>query len=91
MRVDDSLGDVIQFDNMQDRPIINTSDWNHYSIVLDVPDNSAAIYFGVLLTGTGQVWVDEFKFSIVDASVPTTNINLNSTMPEYPVNLSFEE
>lgn len=91
MRVDDSLGDVIQFDNMHDRSIKNTTEWNHYSIVLDVPENSAAIYFGVLLTGRGYVWVDEFQFSIVDSSVPTTNINLNSTMLDSPTNLSFEE
>lgn len=91
MRVDDSFGDVIQFDNMQDRFIKNTTDWNHYSIVLDVPENSAAIYFGVLLTGTGKVWVDEFKILTVESSVPTTNININSTLPDYPVNLSFEE
>lgn len=32
MRVDNGLGDVLQFDNMADRPIRYTNGWNHYSI-----------------------------------------------------------
>ena len=53
MRVDNALQDVLQFDNMGDRPIVNDTEWNHYYIVLDVPENSAIISFGVLLSGRG--------------------------------------
>ncbi|SOC24650.1 AraC-like DNA-binding protein [Ureibacillus xyleni] len=91
MRVDDSLGDVLQFDNMSDRPIVGNNEWNHYHIVLDVPENSAVIAFGVLLSGNGQVWIDELKFKEVDKQTPTTNIDFSSDLLEEPVNLSFEE
>lgn len=91
MRVDDSLGDVLQFDNMSDRPIVGNNEWNHYHIVLDVPENSAVIAFGVLLSGNGQVWIDELKFEEVDKQTPTTNIDFSSDLLEEPVNLSFEE
>ncbi|KOP81145.1 helix-turn-helix domain-containing protein [Cytobacillus solani] len=91
MRVDDSLGDVLQFDNMSDRPIVGNNEWNHYHIVLDVPDNSAVIAFGVLLSGNGQVWIDELKFEEVDKQIPTTNIDFSSDLLDEPVNLSFEE
>ncbi|GIN57315.1 helix-turn-helix transcriptional regulator [Lederbergia ruris] len=90
MRVDDALGDVLQFDNMSDRPIIGDSEWNHYSIVLDVPTNSAVIAFGVLLSGNGQVWIDELTFAEVDQQTPTTNIDFSVQLLDEPVNLSFE-
>lgn len=91
MRVDDSLGDVLQFDNMGDRPITGDNEWNHYHIVLDVPENSAVIAFGVLLSGKGQVWIDELKFEEVDKHTPTTNIDFSAELLDEPVNLSFEE
>jgi AraC-like DNA-binding protein len=91
MRVDDSLGDVLQFDNMGDRPITGDNEWNHYQIVLDVPENSAVIAFGVLLSGKGQVWIDELKFEEVDSQTPTTNIDYSAELLDEPVNLSFEE
>lgn len=91
MRVDNHAQDVLQFDNMSNRKISGDTVWNHYSIVLDVPENSAAISIGVLLMGMGQVWVDGFKFEEVDLSVPTTNIELESELLDGPSNLSFEE
>jgi erythromycin esterase len=72
MRVDGSDG-VLAFDNMQDRSIQGSTDWQEYEIVLDVPEDSVNIAFGVLLSGTGQVWVDDFQFDVVDQDVPTTN------------------
>ncbi len=91
MRVDDSLGDVLQFDNMGDRPIVGNNEWNHYSIVLDVPENSAVIAFGVLLSGSGKVWIDELKFEEVDERTPTTNLDFSGFLLDEPTNLSFEE
>ena len=91
MRVDDALGDVQQFDNMSDRPIVGSNEWNYYHIVLDVPENSAVIAFGVLLSGNGQVWIDELKFEEVDEQTPTTNINFSADLLDEPVNLSFED
>lgn len=91
MRVDSTSDDILQFDNMSDRPIIGTNKWNRYSIVLDVPENGATISLGILLTGTGEVWMDGLSFEIVDKSTPTTNISLESTLLDEPTNLSFEE
>lgn len=91
MRVDDSLGDVLQFDNMSDRPIVGNNEWNHHHIVLDVPEKSTVIAFGVLLSGNGQVWMDELKFEEVDKQTPTTNIDFSTDLLDEPVNLSFED
>lgn len=91
MRVDDSNGDVLQFDNMCNRPIKGTTTWNLYSIVLDVPEDSSVIAFGIILSGQGHVWADQFTFDEVDKNVPTTNLEIDSDLMEEPINLTFEE
>lgn len=91
MRVDDTMEDVLQFDNMSNRPIQGTTNWNRYSIILDVPKRSAVISFGVILSGQGTVWADQFSFEEVDRSIPTTNLEVHGELQENPVNLSFDE
>ncbi len=91
LRIDNATGDTIQFDNMDNRSIHGTTDWNHYSIVLDVPDDSSSIYFGVLLIGKGKVWSDGFRFEEVTEKVPTTNMLDVDNLPKQPSNLDFSE
>lgn len=91
MRVDSASEDILQFDNMSNRPIVGTNNWNQYSIVLDVPENSAVISFGILITGQGHVWIDQITFDQVDESMATTNLESHATLMDEPVNLSFEE
>lgn len=91
MRVENQIGDVLQFDNMNNRPIVGTLDWNYYSIVLDIPKESASISFGILLQGVGEIWMDGFTFEEVDESVQTTNTEFIPEMLDEPVNLSFED
>lgn len=91
LRIDNSFGDVLQFDNMSNRPIVGNTEWNHYAIILDIPESSASISFGVLLSGNGQVWIDELKFDEVDKTIPTTNIDITQELLDEPTNLSFEE
>ncbi len=75
------------FDNMQDRPIVGTTDWTRYDVVLDVASDTSNIAFGVLLNGAGQVWLDDVRFEIVKSSVPTTGSAKQRATPE---NLDFE-
>lgn len=91
MRVDDTMEDVVQFDNMSNRPIKGTTNWNRYSIVLDVPEKSAVISFGIILSGQGTVWSDQFTFEEVDESTPATNLEIQGELQDKPVNLSFED
>lgn len=91
MRVDNAFGDVLQFDNMSNRPIEGDTNWNRYSIVLDVPTDSSIISFGIILSGQGHVWADQFTFEEVDKNVETTNLEMQSELLDEPMNLSFEE
>jgi hypothetical protein len=57
---------------MQDRPIVGTSGWQRYEVILDVPKNSAQIAIGIVLSGKGQIWLSNVQFEIVSSRVPTT-------------------
>jgi len=91
-RIDSKNGDLLQFDNMDNRSIHGTTDWNYYSIVLDVLEESASIHFGLLLTGSGEAWIDGISFEEVDKSVSSTNIAGSAgELPLEPVNLGFDD
>lgn len=91
MRIDSSSGDILGFDNMAGRSIEGTTQWNQYSIVLDVPFNSASISFGIILNGKGVVWADGLTFETVGEETPVTNMDLGAHLLEEPTNLLFEE
>jgi AraC-like DNA-binding protein len=91
LRMDDASGDTVQFDNMDNRSIKGSTEWNHYAIVLDVPDNANSIYFGVLLIGQEKVRTDGFCFEEVSEKVPTTNLIEQEHLPLQPRNLDFGE
>jgi len=90
MRVDGEYEEILAFDNMKNRPIKGTTNWNMYSIVLDVPEDSTTISFGVLLSGKGKVWIDGLAFETVDQSIPLTSEPYGQTLPDEPLNLHFE-
>lgn len=69
MRIDSTENRGLKyFDNMRNRPINGTTDWAKYKITLDVPENSYTLNFGVLLVGSGKVWLDNVNFEIVGKS-----------------------
>jgi hypothetical protein len=82
-------GEVLGFDNMQQRPIKGTTDWTRYEIVLDVPNTAAALAFGLLLNGNGQVWMDDLKFEVASSAVPLTGPFRGPRSA--PQNLDFEK
>lgn len=100
LRIDSQSRQAIAFDNMQDRSIRGTTDWTRYDIVLNVPENAAMMKFGLLLVGSGQVWLDECTLEIVDDDVSTTgnwmsSIEKREPVPyglgKYPINMGFDE
>jgi hypothetical protein len=91
-RVDGKEKDnTLQFDNMDGRQVKGTTDWQQYSVVLDVPADSAALAYGFFIGGTGRAWVSGVKLEQVGLDVPSTNIQgkKGRALPEAPVNLEF--
>jgi hypothetical protein len=66
-----------------------TTDWTRYEVVLDVPEAALRLAFGPVLTGTGQVWADDFALDVVDPKqVKSTPAPV--TYNERAANLDFE-
>jgi hypothetical protein len=85
MRVDGAQGELLSFDNMDNRPISGTTNWKRHDIVLDVPANAFMIAFGLLLAGKGQAWFDDLTLEEVGQDVASTDVYASR-----PVNLDFE-
>jgi len=60
-------------DDMSDRPIVGTTDWQQVKFVTDLPNESCAIYFGPDLYGPGELWGDDFQISLADPGEPITD------------------
>jgi hypothetical protein len=54
------------FDNIRDRQVHGTTEWTKYDLVVDVPQTSTNIAFGVIIVGGGMIWIDELKLEVVD-------------------------
>jgi hypothetical protein len=74
MRVDGPNNQALSFDNMDNRPIVGTTDWKQYSLVLDVPPKATGVMFGIMLVGSGKAWIDGLEFVPVGPDVPSTNM-----------------
>jgi hypothetical protein len=90
MRVDGERQRSLAFDNMYDRPVKGTTDWQRYDVVLDVAGEARAVAFGVLLEGRGEGWISDARFEQVGPEVATTGSG-SSDLPVAPTNLDFAE
>lgn len=60
IRVDGSSG-TLGFENMQSKNIQGTKDWTQFEVKIPFPENAKTIYIGAILSGNGQLWVDDFQ------------------------------
>ncbi|MDY7229189.1 AraC family transcriptional regulator [Hyalangium rubrum] len=69
------------FDNMQSRALVGSLGCKRYDVVLDVPREATSIMAGLLLSGTGQAWLDGVRFEVVERTVPVTDLLASSPAP----------
>lgn len=91
---------MLALDNSEDRRIEDTRDWETREIVVDIPPEGVTILMGAMLTGDGELWVDDLSFEEVAEAVPlTTEAEVVITDQPYsrppgvfpaPTNLDFE-
>ena len=100
MRIDGKEKTGLAFDNMMERPVKGTTDWKKYEVVLDVPEDAEAIFFGYLVAGKGKGCVDDIAFDVVNNDVKTTGLEIAPQdrqgeplkgLSKEPKNLDFEE
>lgn len=89
LRIDEG-STTLAFDNMQDRPVKGSTEWKRYEVVLDVPPNATGIFFGVLLSGSGEVWLNDSKIEVVGGEILPTAQPVQLPRDE-PRNLDFRE
>ena len=74
MRMDGENMIILNDDRMdQSNSIRGTSDWQRYELVMDVPNRSLDISFGVTLRDAGQLSVDDITFEVVSKSTELTS------------------
>jgi hypothetical protein len=90
MRIDGPRpGETLALDNMQDRALTGTTEWERHAVVLDVPSDATMIVFGALLAEEGQLRMADFRFEQVGTDVPVTGQGFAVTA--HPRNLDFAE
>ncbi len=89
LRVDGDQRALI-LDNMQDRPVRQTTGWTEASIVLDVASEARSLHFGMLLSGAGAVDLTRPKFEEASPASPVTAVpHQDRELPDEPQALDF--
>lgn len=83
MQVDATNRSNAAFYNSVDQPIKGTTRWQSRSVTLDVPEDATSISFGLINSGSGQVWIDELSFDVVGKEVPVDTMP-PAKLPERP-------
>lgn len=66
-------GYIFAEDNMTDRPVRGTTDWQPIEVITDMPKEPCLISFAPVLYGPGEVWFDDFQIDIVPSNTPVTD------------------
>lgn len=69
VRVDGPSG-VLAFDNMADRGVTGTTDWERYEIELPVAADATRVVFGAVFPANGTGWFDSLKVEVDGAPYP---------------------
>lgn len=63
-------GYIFAADNMTDRPLHGTADWQQIEFITDVPKEPCVIHLAPKLYGTGEVWCDDFRIEAAPSDTP---------------------
>lgn len=85
----DGPGGPLTIDNMEDRPLRQTTDWTQADTVLDVPRQATKLHFGALMSGAGALDLTRPRFGEVSESVPVTGPITADPLPDEPQALDF--
>ncbi len=61
-----SRGEILDWNHMNDARVTQTQGWKKYSIDLKTMPAATSIVVGVMLEGSGTLWVDDIKLEIMD-------------------------
>lgn len=73
---------IVAYDNGCGRKVSGTTDWQKWSIVLDVPVAAIVVEYGVMLGGNGKVWITPPEIEVVAGDTVTTNCSCFSNQKQ---------
>ncbi len=88
LRVDGN-GQPLAFDNMQQRKISGTIDWQKYRVTLELPANAEAIFVAGILVGKGKAWFDDFRV-LIDGEDIQTRPEVAIALPPARLDTAFD-
>lgn len=79
---------ILGMENMQNKNIQGTKDWTQFAVKIPFPENAKTIYIGAILSGSGQLWVDDFQLlldgkDISEAKIINPNVYKADTDQEF--------
>lgn len=77
----------LAFDNMDSRHLKGTTEWTEYSITLPVHEEASVLFFGALVSGTGEAWADGLQV-LVDGKPVSAAPKIQK--PKTPLDLDHE-
>lgn len=93
---------ALTFANTLKNSIEETTSWQLYQLILDVPEEARNIDFGAMLMQEGTLWVDDYKIEVIPKTGTTDNMTSEESKTRKlpvrnykpnpkPVNLGFED
>ena len=73
LRIDGQAG-MLAFENMQSRNIQGTRDWTLFSVKLPYPKGTKTDIYWTILSGSGQLWVDDFQVLLDEKKISEANL-----------------
>jgi hypothetical protein len=93
IRMEDANRKILAFDNNEQRRngvVRGTMGWERRNIVIDVPKEADAIFFGFYLRGSGSLWVRNYAFDVVADTVSATAKLMRADIAPLPKSLDFK-
>ncbi len=66
-RAEGAGDETLFFDNMYRRPVRGSTPWTTYAIDAQLPQQTVWISYGILLSGRGTMWADNFRLLVWDS------------------------
>ncbi len=63
LREDDESG-PFAYESMEDQPVRGSTAWAEYTVRLPIHRTVEKVFFGVILSGAGKVWVDDLRLLV---------------------------
>ena len=88
MYIGNGDGQAFAYDDMSDRPIHGTADWQQIEFITDLPKEPCSIYLSPSLYGTGEIWCDDIQIDLAPSNSSITDDRVWRILSTNPIDYS---